>query len=397
MPKLTFHKAHAPPCRNGAILVVVMVVVLALSFLGAALLSMGDGNGVEAVRETQAAQTFWTAEAGLHHVIARLRAQSAYRVNPVPVEATFVDGSYRVTVGATGTLFTLTSQARNSQFRRTLVQVVSVEEDAWPDAFSGYALFATEGNIDLKKGLSISGSMFAYGNISLAKETTVSNGEVYATGVVVGSGAFTVGTVNEDLPEKPLLDTSWYDGQIAQAAAATNAAPAFPLDPGGGTLYVHGDLAIGDITGAGTIVASGNLALGQDVTIAPGVRLIAGAGLTIDKSCATSSNVLFYAGTSITLAKDGLILNGCALITPGDIDAQKTFTLGGILFAGGNIWIKKDAYITGSVVSGTGTTADMDLVVNHDISAFPPWIPPGFTPTTAIYDVAWEDRGSTPF
>jgi hypothetical protein len=372
--------------------------LLAVSLLGAAMLAMGDSNGTEAVRGRQAMQAFWGAEAGLHAAIARLRLQSAFRASPATVNGTCGLAAYAVAITRAGAFYTLTSRAQVARAYRTVAQTVEINDSGWPDAFD-YAVFGTEGNVDLKKGLNVSGDMFAYGNISLAKESTVTNGEVYATGAVTGSGNFTVGTLPDVLPQQPTFDTSWYVGKIA-TAAASGVAPgtvSFPLNLAGGTLYVQGNLDIRNITGAGTLVVSGNLGLAQDVTIASGVTLLSGATLTLAKDCETGSNTVFYAQTGIVLAKDGLTLNGCALLTPGDIDCQKSFTMGGAMYAGGTVGIKKDAVVTGSIIGATGVTADMNLSVYHDPSAFPPVLPPGFTPTVSVAATLWTDRGSAAF
>jgi Tfp pilus assembly protein PilX len=383
--------AGGRPRARGAILILVMAVMLALSLLGLAFLNTGDANGMDLVREVQHSQSFHVAEAGLQQVVARLRVQSAYRQSPTNLCGALAGVSYAVRVARTGDLYYLVSCSAVRACTRSIRQVVEVRANGWPDAFS-YALFGSNGDIDLKKGVTISGDVFDYGNISMAKDATVSNGMVYATGVVTGSGDFQVGGVPAEPPAPPTLDTTGYDNLLAQAASSTNTSVAFPVTLQGGTVYVKGSVSLGQVTGPGTLVVSGDIDMGQAAYVSPGCTIISGGSLSFAKAGLVGSNGLFYARTEIRFAKDGTLLQGCTLLTPGTIDALKNFEMSGVMLALGPVLIKKDAVVLGSIV-GSGITADKNLTVRYDPSLFTTNPPPGITPVVDVYRVSWREEG----
>jgi hypothetical protein len=380
------------PLRHarGSVLILVLAVVLALSLLGLLFLSMGEVNGLDTVRGQHHNQAFHIAEGGLQQAIGRLRVQSAYRQGPTNLNGSLGGGAYVVQVARTGDLYYLTSRSSLRDCTRSIRQVVNVKANGWPEAFA-YALFGSNGDINLKKGLSICGDVFDYGNLSMAKDATVSNGMVYATGTITGSGNFTAGALPATLPLQPTLDTTWYEALLAQAALSTNAAPIFPLQLQGQTVYVKGSLTLRDITGPGTLVVLGNITLGQDAYVSPNCTIISGGTLSFAKTGVAGSNNLFYARTGISIAKDGLLLQGCTLLTPGNVDARKTFEMTGLIFAVGTVMIKKDAAVYGSIVGG-GVSADMNLTAEYDRSFLPLEPPPGITPVVAVHRVSWHDE-----
>ena len=70
MPQLNRYFPARIIRRRGAVLVLALVVVLAISLLGVGLLNLGSTNGMESARGRLAAQNFWVAEAGLHQRVS---------------------------------------------------------------------------------------------------------------------------------------------------------------------------------------------------------------------------------------------------------------------------------------------------------------------------------------
>jgi len=96
--------------RDGAVLAVVLILVLALGILAATLLSLSEDVGVEAVRDINKVNAFWTAEAGVEHAKAIAQSKrkpfgysdySAYTSNlkgSNVLSGTTLSGSYTVSV-----------------------------------------------------------------------------------------------------------------------------------------------------------------------------------------------------------------------------------------------------------------------------------------------------------
>jgi len=371
--------------RRGAVLLLVAVVMLTLSVLGLAVLSLADANGIQGARHQQTAAAFWIAEGGAHFALANLKYSGAYRASLTNLAGSLGNGVYSVSVIKAGTLHTITSAGNIANARRAIRMQVDVRDDGWPMAFADFSLFSGGGNIDVGKESSIYGDVYAGGTVYGSVVTAVgTNGSVRDSST----------TTNTSPPEMPALNTAYYDAAIAQAAAYTGPALAYPLSLGGGTKYVNGNANIRDISGPGILAVKGDITLSKDVVIGDQVWLICGGTLSIAKGFQTGTNCLFFARSGIVISKEGLALDSCALITPASIDLQKAIDFNGIMYAGESISFDKDADVTGSIVAGTDIDADKDFSFVHDTGAFPEPRPPGFTAAVSIRQILWEDLGT---
>lgn len=90
------------------------------------------------------------------------------------------------------------------------------------DTTPAFAVLTTDTpRVALEDNTSISGDVFVggdAGDVTVARDSKVTDGRIYATGTVSGKGTYQVGRLWEQLPKLPPLDTSYYDGLLAQAA-----------------------------------------------------------------------------------------------------------------------------------------------------------------------------------
>ena len=376
--------------RDGAILGMMLVMVAALSLIGWGLLQLGTLNGVEVSRNVNRDKAFWAAEAGLSHVRAKLGSDSNYRNFP-----TMLDGGgvlpYKAVVAGGGGNYTITSTGTVFGTARVVRQTVTVEL-GWPPAFDY--------------------SLFSGGTMKIAKDTSITgdgvNGDVYADGGFAG-GSKEPSTNNSTIydgvaggypdpspvPPVPVIDQSYYNTQIAQAALSVHTT--YPASLGGGTYDVKQGITITTpISGSGTLVVNGPVTITTGAVIGNGITIIANGPLSISSTPTLGSNDVFYSAASISIAKDNTFSAGnSALITPGTIDIQKTFTFSGLIFAGTGITMDKatgtTATITGCVVTGGNLTMKKDFNIIYDSSQLPASVMPGFIPKVAVIDGVWSE------
>lgn len=177
------------------------------------------------------------------------------------------------------------------------------------------------------------------------------------------------------MPDIPILNTNYYDNLLAQAVTSPNTN--YPAALLGKTNLVNRAIVVsGSITGSGILVVNGTVAIGVGAVIGNGITIIAKGALSITSTPLLGSNDVFYSDTGISIAKDNTFSAGhSALITPGNIDIQKTFQFAGLIYAGGNINMDKatgtEATIDGSVVAGGSLTLKKDFAVTYDASQLP--------------------------
>lgn len=432
--------------RAGGSLVVVMVMVIAVTLIGSALIGTTELNGVELVREQQTKQAFCLAEGGLYHAVARLRTDSAYRTAPTGFTNDLGGGRYVVSSTFAGPIYTNTSQARVGNAYHTLRQIVTVIPNDWLNADAalvsgGYIKLLGVTNI-------INGDIIADGDVSISGQVARVNGDIIAdgdvrlpSGGIVASGTVQVTAGNtvspSSLPQSPPPDplpglTDWsakkafFDSQIAIAAVSgktwTNTEHSFYLN--GKTNYFKGnvtqkyttDAATPAIYGPGMLVASGNMknlykitgTTNGVTTIICDDQLQLGTGGSPD-SFPIVNCVLYSAYTSGNpTAKDmwldcpDLSFSNSIILSVGNIaarsfdmlDADTVFmSLGSILLGDGN---QRRFDLAGRLEAAVAITADKSTTLNITHPNLPP-LPPGFEGKVTITRVQWVDGGSDPF
>lgn len=395
--------------REGAVLAIVLIVVLLLGVLAVAILKNGELVGVESVWAVRESSAFWAADAGVQHVRALMvLSNDTYRAQTSPWMVTNGTPQYvahvqqdSVSWTGTGTTYVVvsTGTVQATSILPAAIRVVQerIQIDlAWPDAFN-YALYSGGGELLwLRKDTTVEGYMASIGDIYSAagykfntEPPDMIDGSIYDgdpdTGYPPPSG---------DPPTTPALLNDYHDLTL-MAAVAANTSVKFPRSLGGTNTFVNADITItNNIQGPGRLVVSGNVTIDRAITLGSNVEVLAGGHININSSYTNGTNCLFYAAEGIVL-DTAAIMNGpgsCALITPKTIDARKALTFYGMMYAGEDINLEKDAYVQGVMVAGQGMTIKMDLTIIYDPDQFPSSMLSIFQPKIEMTGVHWQEN-----
>lgn len=401
MNTICSHKAPGAGWRGkeGAILGMVLLIVLALSLVGLGLMQLGRVNAVEVARAYNLNKAFWAAEAGVFHARAMLRDSQSFRTSPAPLSNN--DPAYGVTATAEGNgVYTIRSTGTVSLASRVVWQTLFAGEVP-PAAFS-YALFGGDGEMDLRMHPTIDGSVFQNGPINFMPPAVVTNGTVTGTDPAnISPPTLPVAPTPDPVPAFPVFDPgpggAGYDALISAASGAgvtTNTLGAVNL--GGATNYVKSaDLSlVGNITGPGVLVVSGDVSLDADITLSPDVHIIAGGTLELNcDTCLAGSNCLIFARTAVTATKD-ITLGLITVITMGDISPggglNKNLNFTGVLYAAGQVKSKKDLVVVGSILAGEGIDIAKDFSITYS-NLWPVPLLPGFSPEVVVTNIQWRE------
>ena len=234
------------------------------------------------------------------------------------------------------------------------------------DPFS-YAIFGDSGKMKIDKNVTVTGNIFQHGDVEIKKDTSVTNGLLYATGnVIIEQGAeVTQGNLPDPLPQFPQFSTSYYDNLITIAHGQPhNDKIVSSLTLNGDTLYINGKLILengGTISGPGIIVTTDVTTINVDSSIGTGITIICAEKLEIKKNTSigqatlfSNKEILIEENSNITAnilslkditIKEAVIFNGI-IFTPDKLLIKENSTINGIIMAGNDIEIKKDTNIT---------------------------------------------------
>lgn len=382
---------HRRRGREGAILAAALIVMLLVGIMGIALIQLGEFNGRETVRQGQKNQAFWSAEAGLSHMIALLRIPSYRDAPPYATNVNVMGMTYYVfAVSNAQCLFTITSTGFVGQSVEVVRQSI-VFTNEWPAALK-YGIFVGTNFLDVKAGSLINGDVFYAGDYTSDTNGLNVNGAAYDTNSPPPGG----------VPPNPVVSTASYSNLIAQAAASGSLVTATNgMQLTGLTNYFKGNLDLnGDVRGpGGMIVVNGNLNVGQgagNLFFTNNVTVVVRDGLTVGKSFAAGSNCVLYAGGGMIFAQEATIgktNGGCALITPSSLWAKNTLEFYGLVFVDGGITLDKESTIVGCVIANGGFPKQIDknLSVTFNSSALPDDLSSlGFTQVTNVYPGVWQ-------
>jgi hypothetical protein len=373
--------------REGAVLGLVMMIMIAVGLLGAAAIQIGTADSVETVRLTQHGQSFWLAESGLHDALHRLATDSwlrdsisrdaghPSRLGPVA----YGSGAYEAAIwrgpagNANSNVYYITASGSVQGDQRTVEQSALIYPEGYEMPFYSNAITANR--------LIINNNVVVEGMVSCFSSN------------IHGGGAYAFLTPPLTPPR---LDTSEYD-LLIQNAAANGAPPGALTNLAGQSHYIRGDISLQNVTGPGTVVASGTITFDETKgTIGPDIRFIAGDQIEFKQGYAVGTNCLLYATTGIRINQGGTVINQSIMLTPGSITARQSFQFSGIIYAGLALDIRQGADIRGVVVSGgmgsLNTELDLKNGVNvtYDPNALPSAPPPGLG---GVYVVryAWRE------
>lgn len=364
--------------KKGFVLIVSVIILISLTAIAAAFISMLSVRTRAARALQDSAKAFWLAEAGIQQVAYKLKTDANYRNNPANISGSLGGGTYAVTVvkRANQTIYDTTSVGTSGSMSRTITQVETVTVGGWIKQFTDYGAFSSYGGVSLENNSSITGDVYTMGTVATAKNAYVS-GIVYANS---GSGNYT----RMPLPSPPLtfpsFDASYYNAQINTAKSYPAGNQTYSnISLAGTTLYVNGTATATNITGPGTIVSTGNFTIGSG-TIGPDVKIITNTTLSFSKNAHVLSGAVLYATGNVTVSNPGVIVDNAALLTPGSVAVSGNLSYNGVIFCGSDFNSTSGSQsmtITGALVSGGVISMSKSDRIVQNSALLPVSIPAG--------------------
>lgn len=377
--------------KEGAALLVVILVTLVFSILSIGLFKLSETSAVEAVKVEHYKQAFWLAEAGLADGMTLLKHYPEFRADPsgytVPTKTVAeVGGTYDLTVEKevinTSTeqyAYTITSVGRVNGITRRLQTVVS----SYPG--SNNIIIGINGNTDLAANIDVVGSIAQIEGTLTMKDSRYMDGYF-----IMGDGEDALTdkkgeaiVANYPPPPVPAIKYDDYDGVITKLANNTN----FPHKTSvvttesvlSGTLYFNADEVI--VAGTGTTIADGTTIVTTGSISFPKSHVTIGRNVTIvaaDFSMANQSDIgggsLIYSQKNIYLANasDSSASGqpGVTLLARGDITLASQIDFRGIMFAEGTVNLDANGSIEGSIIGGIGINADANMSLTYDPTVY---------------------------
>jgi hypothetical protein len=402
-------KLHVQSNKNGAILVIVMVVLIAVSLLTAALLQLGSFNELETIRQLRTAQAHWLAEAGLERALSRVMASKTYRTflpNSFSNDEILLDGlgSYTVEITKDPTanplldIYTITSTGMTSNNAMVVTNTVRLKLEG--GAGGQQAIIALGGSSTIQNS-------DVYGSIYQAPPGTLTfkGGNNFASDVIDAKG----GIVNKPSgadegtldPGSPTLDRTPYTDALNTASTYTNA----PLvvdnlnkltnNLVNGTNYVNGALTINiDLPANRTLVASGPVTFPNSTTVGAGVKIVAGGNVSFGNHIILKEQTQIFTLVNISFATQGATAtNGTILLAMGDINPAKNIDFYGILYAEGKVLATSGSNIRGTIIAGQGFDIAANCTIYYDPSVFANPNPINYGNSLAIQTgtLQWEE------
>ena len=222
-----------------------------------------------------------------------------------------------------------------------------------PAAFN-YALFGNNGNLSIKKQVTVSGDVFNNGDVGILKDANI-DGLLFCTGKVTGKGTYTLGDLPDPLPALPFLDTTPYDVKLSEASLQPKGdLVTDSINLSGGTILINGKVVLtegGNIIGPGVIVATGKIQIEEDSVIGEDVILVSDGMIELKKRVVSAASLdnTFFSTQYIEIEKETQISG--ALLSLGDVYLKQHTTFSGIVYATGLVCIDDQSIIEGSVVA----------------------------------------------
>jgi len=272
----------------------------------------------------------------------------------------FGGGSYLIKVQDTEEGL-LISAIGSYQGRSRLLEILAGED--FTSAFSDYALLSDK-------------------DMTLAEGTSVEGGVVAVT---EGNSVSGDGVTGDEMTvlEKPSIDTSYYDNQLAVSEGggenvASGDQSYGDLNLSGAPLYVNGSIILsGNVTGQSDIVASGDIHIEGSAVIDRRTRIISGNNLYIEQGAKIKKDSVLYAEESVNIGSN--VVNGdpVIILTPKNLNIASDASLAGKIY-GGQLDIGTNTTITGTVIGGdygdSNTIADSANIIYEK---FDQEVPPG--------------------
>ncbi|HPR82286.1 MAG TPA: hypothetical protein PLD51_00370 [Pontiellaceae bacterium] len=412
-------KTFASSKKNGAVLVAVMVVLLAVTLMVAALLQLGAFGQIETVQQLRSAQAHWLAEAGLERALSRVMASRDYRAilpDSFSNDETLLNGfgGYDVEISkvysnALLDTYIITSTGRVSNDAVSATGVVRLRMVAGPGGQQ--ALMGLDGSQStIAANVTVNGTIYQDGVLHIANgASTELNDIIDATGGITGNtGEATPGDLPDPIPG-PRIEASRLTAyaNMLGYAASTNAG-AYPsgsaISLGGGTNYYNGSATIDkNVTGPGTIVVASNLTVAADIPA--NVNLIAGGIVTLGNKSALYGNNIVFTYRDIDISGGNFYGSFVSLLSMGGIWISAGIdNFKGILYADGlyrspaqdgksyGIIFKSGTQtIRGTVIAWEGFYMGSNATITYDPTVFANPNPINYGNTLAIQKKTWEE------
>ncbi len=331
--------------------IIIMLIVATLALLVASTISTGSRS---AAIDMQAHRAFYIAEAGIEHVIFKLKDDSSYRNSPITVSANLGNGSFSAVVSKNGNTYTLTSTGTAESAVRVVVEDVVIGGSSYPGGVPQAFSYA----------------MHSFGNNTKLKDSDLTiNGNVAAANSVQNSGDPTIhGTVtsHSSVPTPFNVDMASYQS-IANHVES------------GGFTFTEGH-TYGSAGSEQIWYIQGNCTIEEDVIIYGSV--IAENNITIQEKDITIDAASGYP----------------ALIAGNNIkgDGLEDSTINGLIAAGNNVDLDnlEEVTINGVILSGNDTflrDGDEDSVINYDVDVMnnPPPFFNGYAASVTVQN--WKE------
>ena len=377
--------------RRGFTITAAILIVLVIGILAMAASVYVASDSVLSARNYYGLKAFYIADAGNDYYFKQLTADPNWSTPPTQETKAFAGGYLVITTNnALTNSITYTSTGiitlEGKTYTRAIRASVSRGGGGLQDIANTYGIFISSGakthgvgsNFD---GVTIEGSVWIAGELSIT-ETAYINGDAHASSDIWDDDktySNITGTREEYAaipPNAPVLDTTYYDGEIAYAAAHPDSPGARDfngsLPPGKynveNTVTIDGDLTT---TGVATIATSGNLIVNSGVTIGDNFTFIAGGDIIIYGGSSNSNrtkigkNNLWFSSTNFQSVGNYVIIGssesggGTVFLAPGNVNFAEDDDFYGFIHCG-------KAMIGGSYVNFTG------LLVCNNFSNFGP-------------------------
>lgn len=385
--------------KNGGVLVMVMIVMIAFTILAAGLYKLQETDAVEAVYVEQSNQAFWIAETGMQRALHRLRKEKTYRNNPSSLNEAVGNGTYSVNVAAVSGVddtwnIVSTGTVRNVSRVLTLNPLLT--------ANIGYAIMGLDGQNKLNKEGTINSNVYSYGELwANGRSPPDLSGEILA---LDGRNVDYTPMTSDDRVEMEIDDTDpdldftqspaqspSYTNIVVVEAGVTNTYAYLDLTGGKvvkvgpGDLQPSGEFQVDHgIIGNGTLIVPGAdlyfSSAGSPYTVGDNATILVGGDVTAKKEGVWGADVLLYATGNMTVQKTGAGA-GTTFLVEGNFTADKELDMLGLIFAEGNVQVDGDLTMEGSIIAGQ----EFWLKGGYDITYNGDYIPDDILENMIVY------------
>ncbi len=378
--------------KKGVTLIAAVFIVLVMTLLAITISTYVSSDAVIAVKNYNSLDAFYVAASGVEYYLKQLDGDSDWSSPPSQESKAFSGGVFtiattdetknRITFTSTG-LVTLAAKT----YRRTIRSTVKRTAGGLAEILAEYVVYLGEGSGEgsaIGNNVSISGDIFVNSDLDIGYNCNIS-GDAHSTGTIeTGDNTEITGTTESDAEppyDPPTLESSFYDNQIAIAAASPEGDQSWSgYQDLSGSYYINGNVVFElnaniNITGAATIAATGTVLVRNNTTIGDNIMVIADGLITIENNVNLGKDGLWYSSVGFDVGNnaevgDVNVGEGTIFITPGDILFGNNVEYYGFIYCGGDFTqTGNNFYFEGNIIVGGDINVDNNttLVLNPDL------------------------------